>query len=406
METANEPDARAATPSGRGHILPLAGVLFLDSVSYALILPILPFIVKAYSAGAVAGGLLIAVHALMATFSGPILGRLSDRFGRKTVIVASVAGAAASYFLFAFSQNLWSLFVARALAGAMAGNVGVVQAAAADDTSEADRPRVMGLLMGSLALGFVVGPGLSALIGQAVHDPARWAGLAAAAGAIASFLMVALVYPQTPPPRAGARSTGEASRAPINASVGELLGLIALAALAQTGLTAMTGFWVSHTFGWGAAQVSLIFLWVSVFMVVAQIFVVGRLANALGERPGLIVGLSLGASALMALVLVPTSVPVLLIASPVLFCGIAIVQTLSTSLLSKQVSAEHRGALLGLATGVASAARVVGPVVCGALFARVAPIAPYWLVGILMALGLAFVALRAAVVTSAPKMRT
>jgi MFS family permease len=363
-------------------LLALAGVLLLDAFSYSLILPLLPFILKSYQAGAVMGGLLIAIHALFAAVSGPLLGALSDRIGRRSVILASIFGTAVSYLVFAFSRDLFSLFLARAISGTMAGNAGVVQAAAADRTAAEVRAKAMGLLSAAMAMGFVLGPVIGALIGQIAPGSNFWPGIAACVGSVVAFSTTWLKYREAPGAAAGSlRPKGARPLKQLDYRTIELLGLIAAAAFAQTGLVSMTGFWANHAFGWGSAEVSLLFFWVSLFMVASQVVAVPRLASVYGERSSLIVALALCVAAVAGLIIGARSSIALLACAPLLFCGITIIQTMSASLLSQGVEAGERGALLGLSNGVGAVARVIGPALCGLVFQHVDASGPYWLVG-------------------------
>lgn len=138
--------------------------IFIDSFSYALILPTLPFLALHYGAGAGFGGILVASHALAAAVAAPILGWLSDRFGKRVVICWTIAGSVFSYIVFATSRSLGTVLVTRILAGAMAGNMGVVQAAAAAQATAEQQARAVRLLTVAWAMGFIVGPAVTSLI--------------------------------------------------------------------------------------------------------------------------------------------------------------------------------------------------------------------------------------------------
>jgi MFS family permease len=378
----------------------LASVILLDALSYSLVLPLLPFILKSYDAGAAVGGGLVAIHAVFATLAAPALGTLSDRIGRKPVILGTIVGTALSYVLFGFSRNLTLLFVARALSGAMAANSGVIHAAAADHSASRARAKAMGLLNAAVAMGFVLGPAVSAVIGQSGEAAARWVGLTAAGASCFAFAFVAAGFDE--PPR-GIRQKGGA-RWPFVAHSWtlQLLALVLVAAMSHAGLVSMTAFWGAYAYGWGAREVGYLFCWVSVFMVIAQIAIVPRLANRLGERLSLRVGLGLAVISLAALIVAPHSVPVLALGGPLLFCGITVVQTMCMSQLSRQVEANERGALMGIANGAASAGRIVGPALCGMLFVHLQPIAPYWLVAVALGGWLIWLSLGAAPVDQVP----
>lgn len=378
MSDATVPAVRPRLPPS---VMALAFVVFLDAMSYALILPLLPFILDDYGAGAMAGGALVASHAACAAFSGPLLGWLSDRFGRKPVIVLSLLGAIGAAVAFAFSRDIVTLFVARALAGAVAGNIGVVQAAVADETPTDRRAAAMTLLTIAWALGFVVGPSLAAAVTMMGGRPAMSAGLVGAVASALSAVFVSLAYRQ----KTGADAEPASDTATGEPGViVELVALFGSVALVQTGLVSMTGFWAHHAFGWGAAEVSFLFLWVAATIVVVQALGLPWLLRLAGARDSLTISVLLPPLAIVALLSAPQSRFVLAASAPLLLAGITLAQTLCTTLLSQVAPPARRGALLGLANGVAAIARVGGPTACGFLFARVSPTAPYWLVAGLM----------------------
>ena len=374
------------TSSHRESLWALAGVIFLDALSYSLILPLLPFILKSFHAGAITGGFLIAIHSLFSAVSGPILGAASDRLGRRTIILVSIVGTCASYLVFSFSQNLVTLFLARAIAGAMAGNVGVVQAAAADGAPEGGRAKTMSVLSAAMAMGFVLGPVLSAVIGQVAPESSLWAGVMASLASVVSLATAWRFYreePQAPSMAPSARGARLFSKA-MSGGTRELIGVAAASAMAQTGMVAMTGFWAHHAFGWGVREVGFLFFWTASCMVAAQIVAVPKLVKALGESAALKAAVALCVLAVAGLIFGAHSRVALLMCSPGLFCGITIIQTMAASLLSQQVGAAERGALLGLSNGVSSVARVIGPALCGLVFVRLDPTAPFWLIGVVM----------------------
>lgn len=362
--------------------VPYLSVIFLDSVSYALVLPLLPFILAEHGAGASAGGLLVAAHAIMAACSAPVLGIVSDRMGRKPVVLLTLVGAVLAYLLFAFSPNLVMLFLARAIAGAMAGNIGVVQAAVAEGYAPSDRTRAMGRISVAWALGFVVGPGIGAALPITARSIALLPGLLAAGAALLALAVVAAHRPAAGVADAGAAGQPAAAEPPL-LQRGSLIALLGTLAVAQTGLVAMTGFWASRMFGWSAREVSLLFLASSAAIVVFQMAVLPGLARRFKEAQLLLGFLVLGVACCAAVPAAPHSAPILIITGSLLFCAITGAQTVCNASLSRTTSSSAQGAVLGSANGVAAICRVAAPVACGALFELWRPEAPYYLVTLL-----------------------
>ena len=145
-------------------MLVLLLTVFIDLIGFGIILPILPFYAQAFDATPVQIALLVAIYSAVQIISSPIWGRLSDRYGRKVILLSTLTGGAISYLWFGFAGSLASLFAARALSGAMAGNIGVAQAFMADISTKEDRAGAMGRLGAAFGLGFVVGPALGGLL--------------------------------------------------------------------------------------------------------------------------------------------------------------------------------------------------------------------------------------------------
>jgi DHA1 family tetracycline resistance protein-like MFS transporter len=145
-------------------------IVFVDLVGFGVIIPLLPFYGEHFQASPAVVGLLMATYSLAQFVSAPVLGRLSDRIGRKPVLSVSLAGAAASYLLLAFADELWMLFAARAIGGLMAGNISTAFAYVADVTTPANRAKGMGLIGAAFGLGFIFGPAIGGVL--AGHDPA------------------------------------------------------------------------------------------------------------------------------------------------------------------------------------------------------------------------------------------
>jgi DHA1 family tetracycline resistance protein-like MFS transporter len=381
-------------------------VMLIDSFGYSLILPTLPFLVLQHNAGAEFGGILVASHALSAAISAPILGWLSDRLGRRIVIYFTLIGTLISYVIFACNASLAVLLVSRILAGAMAGNMGVVQAAAADQTTASERGRAMNLLMVAWALGFVIGPAVGAVVPAPAEQIGLWSGIVAATGSGVSFLAV-LLYSSK---RSHIAAAGDASLIPSTDnqppwSRPELLFLIGVVALSQTGIVSMTGFWAESIFGWTARQVSLLFFWVSACIVAAQLFVLPRLVRHIGESATFLISVTVLSVACTAIIVNPKSASFLIFAVPVMFCGITITQTLCATFMSKLATNENRGAVMGVASSTAAIGRVVGPILCGVLFARVHPVAPFWFVSAIVTLSLVWFAGRRALARTSSVQR-
>ena len=161
-----------------GGLAALYIVVFIDLLGFSMIIPLLPYYAKAYGASNSMTGLLLASYAAAQFIGAPLIGRLSDRFGRRPLILVSLAGTGVSFVLLGFAASLPALFVARILCGLFGGNIPVAQAYIADVTDTKHRARALGLIGAAFGLGFILGPVASALLSQRDHrDPAFAAAL-------------------------------------------------------------------------------------------------------------------------------------------------------------------------------------------------------------------------------------
>src|SRR5947209_5840959 len=181
-------------------------IVFIDLVGFVLVIPLLPFYAERFGASPLQMTLLFAVYSLMSMLAAPLWGRLSDRIGRRPVLMASMAAAALAYLWLGFATQLWMVFAARALAGACAGNIAAAQAYIADVTPPEKRARGMGMIGAAFGLGFIVGPALGGIVAgnELATADLETPGLIAAGLSLIAFLGVVFVLPESRP--ASARS--------------------------------------------------------------------------------------------------------------------------------------------------------------------------------------------------------
>ncbi|GHG99616.1 MFS transporter [Comamonas sp. JC664] len=355
--------------------------VFLDLVGFGLIIPLLPFYVESMGGTATTAGVLLALFSLAQLIASPVLGRLSDRVGRRPVILLSLLGNALSMALFAYSTHVWLLpllFASRLLAGATAGNLAACQAAVADVTDERGRAAGMGRVGAGIGLGMVLGP----VIGSVLHVWGAWAPpLAGAVLAAAAMLGVFFFFPETHRP--GSTDPVVAGRPRVRLpevlarpGLGAVLALMFLVFIGMTNLQVSLGLLAQARFGWGELEVGRLFALMGLTTFVLQAFVIGWLtqrfrdtslvlvgATCMGTGLGLIAAASHGAMLVLAMVLVGS--------------GTGLLQPLVASLASTFAGRELRGGVLGVVQSAGGLARVVGPVWSGFLYSRLGPGAPF-----------------------------
>jgi len=362
--------------------------VFLDLLGFGIVLPLLPFYVSAMGGSPESLGLLLGCFSLTQLIATPILGRISDRFGRRRVILVSLAGNAISMVAFALaSKLLWLplLFVSRIVAGATAGNIAACQASISDVTKADDRAIAMGRLGASINLGVIVGP----LFAGAISGFGTWVP-PLAAGALA-FVDLGAAYFFMPETIHLGSSTPAVARRP--SAFGELwhwsiLSLLLMYALCFLGLTNIQvalALLAKHKLDWGPREVAWLFAVFATASFVVQGLLIGRLTRRFGEKR--LVVASSACSALGLLLVGEAPSAAVLLAGVALFgAGFGATAPVLTSLASQATRDDTRGFTLGVLQSSGGLARTIGPLFGGILFHRVRPDAPF-LVGVAAALG-------------------
>lgn len=374
-----------ATRSTRG-ILFLT--VFLDVAGFGMILPLLPFYAQRYGADAFQVGALFATYSLAQALFAPLLGRLSDRLGRRPVLLGALVASAASLLLFASARSFLVLFIARTASGMAAANISITQAYVADTTPPLERARGLGLLGAAMGLGFVLGPGLGgllALLGQ-VAVP-----LGAAALALVNLILVATSLPESLPPEA--RHGGRGSWFPlvglfhVERPVAAMLGVFFVVIFAFSIMEATLALYCEERFGFGVLETSLLLVMIGVVLAGVQGIFIGRLVTRFGEQALVVTGILIMAVGLLALPLAPV-VSLLAGTCALLAIGAGIHQPSLLGLLSRMSRESSQGETLGLSRSMQALARTVGPLWGGWAFKSLGPEWPFWTGGGVMALAL------------------
>jgi len=343
----------------------------LDLVGFGIIVPILGRYAERFGASGLTVGFLFASFSLAQLLCAPLLGRLSDRIGRKPVIVISLIGTAVGSFITGAAGVLWLLFAGRIVDGASGGSLSVAQAAVADLAPEAERPRLIGLLGAAFGVGFVLGPaigGLAALGGP--HVPFYVAGVLASVNAVAAIVRL----PETHRPGVGARRRGLTS--PTSPILRHLAVIGFITVVAFTAFEATFSLFGDRRFGLTEASTAAVFFGIGLVLVAIQGGAYGRLVDRFGTQRLFAGGLTMLIAGL-AVTAVAKVWPVLIVALLLLSVGQACASPSITSLVTQHAPPERRGEALGFQQSANAVGRVAGPPAAGALFDRVGIWSPY-----------------------------
>ena len=348
----------------------LAFSLLVVMLGFGLVIPIIPFYMEAFGAGGMELGLLVATYAVMRLVFGPLWGTLSDRVGRKPILMVGIFGYGVTMIGFGLATELWMLFVFRALAGILsAATSPTTMAYIADSTSDEDRSRGMGILGAAVGVGTILGPGVGGLL--AVNSLAAPFFLAGAM----SFLALLLVWRLLPEslPVTQRNQPGQKSRhlvqdllQSLTGPLGALFLLAFLAAYATASLFSLFGLYALEKFSFGPELVGFTLMIVGVVSAMAQGLLVGPLTKCWGEPRLINVTLIITAAGFVLIAVAPT---------PVTFAAAVGVFTLGTALLTPAVSALtskratlEQGVTMGISNAYTSLGRIVGPALSGFAF--------------------------------------
>jgi len=362
----------------RASLLVLFLTVFIDLIGFGMVIPFLSFYAREYGASGVAVGAVVGIYSIMQFFFAPIWGRLSDRIGRRPVILISVTASCIGYLLFAFANSFALLFAARIIAGAGGANIGTAQAYIADSTTNENRAKGMGLIGAAFGMGFILGPPLSGLLSHfgVLHGmPGNLLpGLVAASMSLTALVIAFFVLGESKPPDTVVRSAippqfdkrvwAEVGHRTILATI---IVTLFLTLLSVAGMEVSVTLHARERFHFTQKQLAWFFLFMGVIVAGIQGGLIGKMARAFGEKTLVAIGT---ASFTIGLFMAPQVYDVRLLYVVAFF--IAIGQGLCypslTSLVTKVTKPSEHGSMLGMATAVGSLARFLGPIVMGFLY--------------------------------------
>lgn len=368
---------------GGGSLPSLYAIVVVDLIGFGIVIPILPFYAEAYGASATVLGLLLTAYAGMQFLFAPIWGRLSDRYGRRPIMLCTIAGTGVALALLGLATSLFWLFAARILGGAFAANISVASAYITDVTDEAERTKYMGLLGASFAVGFILGPA----IGGALEPWGYHVPLLFAAG-LAGLNWILALFQLREPPRKEKAPVSRRLVLPSTREARRICIAYFVFVFSVSQLETVFAFLMMDRFDYDARGVAFILVFMGVIMAGVQGGAIRPLARRFGERKLWIVGTVLLLPT-MSVVPFVGSVALLLVPLGISSFGRGLAHPAMLSLVSRAAAPDERGLVMGSFQSSASLSRMFAPFAAGALYDWKME-SPFLLAGALMVVVLGF----------------
>lgn len=369
--------------------------ILIDFVGFSVLIPVLPLFADRLGASSLQVGWIVALYGLAQLLFLPVWGWVSDRVGRRPVILVSLLGTAVSFAVLATAQSIPLVYLARALTGLFAGSIGAAQAVVTDLTPPTQRTSGMGLIGAAFGASLVVGPAAGGAL-AALHEQAPFYAIVVVAGA--NFLLAWLALPESRPADLPRPPWKDLARAFVptpfrllarvhDRRIALFLVLFFIFFAAFAVVEAMGTLYLGKRFGADELDSALVFAWIGLFLTGTQAGPLGRLVDWFGEVRLLVIGFALTAAGIAAVAWVP-SYGWFFVIGPVIAIGHGLAFPSFTSLFTRLCRAEQAGELLGQSNSMATAGRIVGAVGGGALMSERFLAAPFLAASALLTLGL------------------
>ncbi|MFN8595892.1 MAG: MFS transporter [Anaerolineae bacterium] len=349
-------------------LLPIFLIVFIDLLGFGLILPLLPFYAQSFGASEAVVGLLIASYSLMQFIGAPILGRLSDKWGRRPVLLLSQFGTFVGFIILGVANTLALLFVSRIIDGISGANLSTAQAYIADVTDEKNRAKSFGLIGAAFGLGFILGPATGGWLSTYGFQVPAFV-----AAGLSALTMVLTFFMLPEPERKGSNARRAFSMVALKRALGNraVNGLLAISftfGVAFTMFQTSFALFAASRFGFTEQQTGFVLAYVGFLSVIMQAAIVSRVVKKIGERQSLVISIAALALGLLLMSMVQTPLGLILV-MPILSFGGGATTPVLTSLITKSVDRAEVGGMLGISTSVDSLSRIVAPIVGNALLA-------------------------------------
>ncbi len=356
---------------GRSRLLTILLIVFLSLMGFGIVIPVLPHLVLEYKVSPVAVGVLFSTYSFFQFIGAPTLGQLSDRYGRRPILIISLLGSAVGYLIMALSRSVWLFFLSRAIDGLTGGNISVAQAYIADITTKGkQRTKAMGLIGMAFAIGLIIGPALGGLLGKfSLSFPFWFAGILAIIGVYS----VAKYLPEPPkrhkykkhnPILAFSQTYKILSAKNI---LSALISLSFITSLLFASLETVMPLFAKLIVNWDTLHLGLYFSALGIILGLTQAVVLPMLLKILNEHQLLVLSL-MGLGISFILYILSTSNLVIFTAGFVLATSYGILTAVLSSLISTNTKEKQQGLILGINQSMSSLGRIAGPIIGGLLY--------------------------------------
>jgi DHA1 family tetracycline resistance protein-like MFS transporter len=366
----------------------LAMTIFIDATGFGMIIPLLPFITESLQAGSTALGILIASFSVMQFVFSPILGRISDKIGRKPILLLSILTSMASFGLFVLANSFLLLLISRLVAG-LATETGVAQAYIADVTSKKDRAEGIGKIGAAHGAGFIVGPAMGGFLSVYGFSAA---GIAAIILTSINFLFVLFLLPESLTKERLENSSLTKSNESVlrqlrnvfsKGLIGLVLAIFFIVFLSFSAIPVIVPLLGVAFFGLGSVEMSYLFVYIGLVQIALQGFLIGRLVARIGDLNLVVFSPFF---MMMGTFFMPlfSNLGIFIVSLTMIASGSGIMRTVVPSYISKATAESEQGGILGVTNSVASIATVPGPLIGGFLFEFVGLISPFFISALLL----------------------
>jgi len=374
-------------PASRSRIGVIFFTVLIDLIGFGIILPILPFYAQRFGAAGLGYGFIIGVFSLMQFVATALLGKLSDRIGRRPVLLTTMLVNAVGYTLFAFAGSYWVLFLSRVVSGFAGGNISAAQAYIADITTPAERSRGMGIVGAAFGIGFSLGPAIGGFSAHYLGPTAP--GLVAVGLSLANFVSAYFILPESLKHELRVRrplfDLGHIGEAAARPKLRPLMIVWALTPVAFAGYTVALPLHASKTLHWTERDLAILFTIIGVTAAAVQGYFFGKMARRTGERALVIAG-TFGMALSIAVVPFLPSSGLLYGWTFVLAFANSIFAPAATGLVSVYADPTEQGTVLGAAQAIAALGRTAGPPLIGTIYDVVSGNVAFFVAGVVMAL--------------------